>query len=343
MNNKRIFVVGASLLTSVCFSLSSPVIAGPIVPQVDLIHKFDTRIMGNQVYRGAWDRYDRAIAQDTGGTKVDTFGPASNAFAPPAAGTTAPKALAKSPKGGAKADMISSFAANANGTGFTRVRGKARILNNTGILATSEGYSTVALNRGVTDRNGNIRWSPEWKFHTARTGRIGDPIFIEYLDLDDGSLLSSTLFDLDLDVSDGGDSTYHNGDLFISGAEGSFTLFMDSPYITSGTGSIEIHFSGGLITSAVSSGIFSSLLLPSVDSSSMGFGFHLGDDTGAFDISWDFGAEPEGENILGYEFHGRFGGDALIEADEVQPIPEPAALSLVGLGLISLSRMRRKG
>lgn len=329
----------ALVLAPFTFSFSSPVIAAPIAPNpaVDLIHRFNLRLAGNQVYRGAWDRFDRALARDTGGQVIDPLGPNNNVIAIPSAGTTAPKVLAVSPLGGAQADMFSSYQANADGTGFARVQGTAKILNNTGRLATSEGYSTVALQRGVKDRNGNVRWSPQWTFHTARTGRIGDPIDFSFLNLDDNSLLEANLFDLDMDITNGGDSSYENGDLFISASDGSFSLVMDSPYITTGTGSISISFAGGIITGVTADGIFGSLSpdLPVIGGSSMGFGFHLGDAEGAFDIGFDFGAE---DNVLGYDFQGRLGGDAMIEDFLV---PEPASWTLMVAGGALITRIRR--
>lgn len=313
----------------VTFSLNLPVLGDLSRPvEYDIKHTFNTRVIGNQVYRGAWQWSDHAIAKDENppGTiwTVNRRNANNATFTPPATDTQD----APADSGDAEANASSQYQANADGTGFARVFGGGKLGGPNARYVASEASTTVGLNRGVRNRNGGITWSPEWKFVTARTGHLGDPIDVSFLDLDTMAMVSSQLFDLDLTLGNGGSSSYLNGDVTISGTDGMFTLAMDSPYITSGTGTIVLGFSNGLVTESEATGIFAGLL-PGVGSDSSAIGFHLGDINGAFDIEFDFGAVPG--NVNGYDFQAQYDNSAFVEA----VVPEPCSVLLAGAGLLT--------
>jgi hypothetical protein len=152
------------------------------------------------------------------------------------------------------------------------------------------------------------------------------------LNLDDYSLQESTLFDLGLNLYGEGESSCENGDVLISGIDGDFGLVMDSPYITSGTGSMSLAFSDGLVTLSEDSGIFDGLL-PGIGTSSEAISFHLGDLSGEINIDFDYGPD----NVNGFDATGAFGNSGFVE-----DIPEPFTLVLLGIGAIGLRAKRRQ-
>jgi hypothetical protein len=152
------------------------------------------------------------------------------------------------------------------------------------------------------------------------------------LNLDDDSLQESLLFDLELHLNGEGRSSCENGDVQISGMDGDFSLVMESPYITSGTGSMSLVFSDGLVTQSEATGIFDGLL-PGIGSASDAISFHLGDSSGDINIDFDYGSD----NINGFDATAVFGN-----AGQAEDVPEPLTLVLLGIGAIGLRARRRQ-
>jgi hypothetical protein len=123
-----------------------------------------------------------------------------------------------------------------------------------------------------------------------------------------------------------GTSTDENGNITISGRDGSFSLVMDSPYITSGIGTITLSFSGGLVTESDATGIYAGLL-PGVGSGSDAISFHIGDGQGNVDIDFDYGPD----NVNGFDADATFANSG-----SWSEVPEPSTLTLLGIGAVGL-------
>src|SRR6187402_1230578 len=133
---KRCFVC----LTLAAFAFSGSAYSAPItsVPY-NLVHTFNTRLVGNQVYRGAWQWFDHSLASSTVAIPDDDVNTGNAAFAPPSTDTM----TSTSTSGTATADANSQYNANANGTGFARVFGGGTLGAN-GTRVASEASTTVA-------------------------------------------------------------------------------------------------------------------------------------------------------------------------------------------------------
>ena len=330
------------VLATLAFSLTSSVFGACVKPKFgdcyDIKHPFQTRLIGNQAYRAAWQWAGLATAQSTLGFVPLVMPPPGNAVL---VLQTAPEMTTGNAQSGtALAIANSQAAANTDGSGFARVFGEAVVAPGNGIRATAQSSTTVGINRGVKDRNGGVTWSPNWSYTTAAGGvgvGLRDPIDITYVNLDNFSLLSSRLFDLDIAFDgSGGASSYVDGDLTISGMDGSFSLFMDSPYLTSGRGTIELLFAGGIITQSTGTGIYSGIL-PGVGSNSTAINLRLGDANGAFVLDFDFGSEPN--NVNGYDFQALLGTSAFAVAVGV---PEPATWVFIAVGCTLMFANRRR-
>ncbi len=301
----------------------------------DLRHDFDVRLnaRAGETYRGAWQWYSHARASSTvdgtdNGQPVvqsgsTTLSPFSTDFNDCSAMVT-----------GAHAYSDPQYTAFANGTGFHQVTGNATTIPPTGTSSRAESGSAFAWNLGTSNRRGGMTWRPTWHVDAIKGGASGgfDPINFHIFDFDNGLIQDATLWNTGIDLEGAGTSTWVGGDLHIDGADGSFFLTMDSPYLTSGIGSMSVTFAGGKIVTSDDSGIFDGLL-PAVGASSNGFDIPIGDSNGDIDMEFDFGPD----NTNGFDMGVSFDTGGFAEAT-----PEPATLVALGLGAIAVTRRRKK-
>jgi len=293
----------------------------------DVSHTYKLNLHGNQVYRASWNGWAYSEAWGQGHDRmVDQW---SDLYTPP--DTDFVHAYANSNPAWARTDA--DFTANLNGTGSVHSWGSVGVPPG-GTRAVGDASSTLSLNCGAVDRKGNTTWNAKWTTVTATTSHsfVHDPIDISFLNLDDDSLQESLLFDLELHLNGEGRSSCENGDVQISGMDGDFSLVMESPYITSGTGSMSLVFSDGLVTQSEATGIFDGLL-PGIGSASDAISFHLGDSSGDINIDFDYGSD----NINGFDATAVFGN-----AGQAEDVPEPLTLVLLGIGAIGLRARRRQ-
>jgi hypothetical protein len=306
-------------------SLAGPALATPW----EIRHNFNLQLNGNGVYQVRWEDGGRASAEGRSDPLVtDTYGDFTRgpAQAPVNWGPDTATAVSGATSAGANSDSE----ANANGTGFHKVGGQTTLGNPMGILASSSAYSRLFLNTGTRNARGRITWSPFWYADAIGQGR--DPIDFSWLDLDDGSTLTDQLWSLDFDLGENTQASWSNGDVSFSGSAGGLEIVMDSPYITSGTGTLRLRFDNGLVTESYTSGVFTGLL-PAVGASSSPIAFHFGDVNGDVNIDFDFG----GENTNGYNVAAEFGASGSFS----EAAPEPTTAVLLGAGLLALGAFRR--
>ena len=312
-----------SVILILLLYMGSTVFAGP---PYDVIHPFALTLRGNQVYRGSWTGW--AYAAATGVLDPGPFNTVNgnSAFGPNAGGNgsvdTGPQNANP-----AWSESTAAYSAAVNGTGWVESKGWGALnAPSGGTWVYADSQSTLRLNRGTASRNGNVRWSPSWTTITAGTSHVGDPIDIGFLNLDDNTYQTSRLFDLEVNLNGPGTSTDENGNITISGRDGSFSLVMDSPYITSGIGTITLSFSGGLVTESDATGIYAGLL-PGVGSGSDAISFHIGDGQGNVDIDFDYGPD----NVNGFDADATFANSG-----SWSEVPEPSTLTLLGIGAVGL-------
>ena len=295
--------------------------------EFDVEHTYKLNLHGNQVYRVKWDGW--AYAESWGADHARMVDPKSGPYTPPATDNVWAWANAHPAYSSTHAD----FTANLNGTGSVNSWGYVKVPPG-GTRAIGDASSTLYLNCGAVDRKGNTKWNAKWNAVSATTSHVfgHDPISVSFLNLDDDSLQESLLFDLELNLYGEGKSSCENGDVLISGIKGDFGLVMESPYITSGTGSMSLAFSDGLVTQSEATGIFAGLL-PGIGTSSDAISFHLGDLSGDINIDFDYGPD----NVNGFDATAAFGNGGFAE-----DVPEPFTLALFGIGAIGLRARRRQ-
>lgn len=293
----------------------------------DVSHNFNLNLGANDTYRGQWAWYCDALAKSNSGGLVHP--PANTGavtFDPPPA--SALKSQTATSGKLAFADANSECSANANGTGYHEVWGSAAVVRPDGIRARAVSTSTLALNMGKRNAKGQIRWQPRWSVDAiSGVASVGDPLSVEIFDPDDGhQLLDEMLWDIKVDIARGTALWGDGGKVSIDGGTGSgtFSIVMDSPYLTSATGSLSVSWANGLITASDDSGTWDGLL-PAVGAPAA-FNINLGDADGGFDIGYDFTSEFGS---------GDFGIQATVGASGAaeEAVPEPATIvvwSLLG-------------
>ena len=297
----------------------------------DKEHTWDLQLNSNETFAIAWQGFVGATADSVSNTVGPvTIGPVIGA---PIINSITTGLLTG--EFGAIAKATASVTALANGTGSHSLTGCACV--NNGVIAVSSGSTAVALRRITIDGQGRMRWKGDWIIDVIKdSGRETDPVIFTVTNLDTGEIVTTELFSFEVDLDAPGTASWQNGIVQLDGIEGSLSVRMDSPFITSGTGNLLAEFSNGIITSSNDSGIFDGLL-PSVGSPA-NFSFNLGGADGFVDIDFDFGSE----NTNGYEFNTEFIAEAqVLERGETTPEPS-AILGLLTMGGIALGASKKK-
>jgi hypothetical protein len=289
-------------------------------------HDISLTLNAKQVAQYGWQAGVLAIAEgpkpNVKDTKPNTY-KAGPAF-PPGASTPPPE---KAVSGPTTASAYAKFKVNVNAntiSGFHEIGGETKL--NGGVLASSTASSALGLLVGTKDGKGNIKWNPNWSIDRIGYGR--DPIDFSVRNLDTDELIETQLLEIALDSGTGTVASWQNGHIQLQGGDGLFFINMDSPYITSGCGTLKLAFANGKVTESYASGVFSSIILPSIDESA-NLDFMFGDSAGNISIDFDFGEE----NTNGYEFTAALAGSG--EISEV--IPEPVAFAVwTGLCMLCL-------
>lgn len=293
----------------------------------DKTHTWDLRLKGAEGYGVTWQGQATALAANPSTTATHSV-----SQAPRPAPTNNTTELQSVAAGGASADAIAFYTANANGTGSHTLRGVADL--GKGTVAISSARSTIGLRKTAPDAKGHIIWKGDWLIDTLKSARETDPLSFSVFNLDLGTEINSDLFSFDVDLREMGMAAWQNGIVKVDGQAGHISIVMDSPYITTGTGRLDLTFEGGVVTASDDSGVFDGLL-PMVGAAS-NFSFALGDANG-IDIGFDFGDA----NVAGYSVNL----DIAVEA-QVAEVPEASTHALMALGLagglVALRQRRRE-
>ncbi len=138
--------------------------------------------------------------------------------------------------------------------GFIDVNGNT----NRAVSAATSGYRWQV---GTVNARGTIRWRPRWHIDSisATRTRLRDPIIMNVLSLDDNEFTRDAVFAICADLEGEGYADWDQGRLEISANQGSFGLFLDSPYIVSDRGIVDMEYESGIITKSQTTGAFSGL------------------------------------------------------------------------------------
>lgn len=320
--------------------LSSLVAGSTLAANATPNHSFDilADLKPGEVFRQQWGWRVNATAisnrptcvqRDPGLGRPD--GGVTPFFVPPSSGSEMAIALCPAAFGLSS----SSFEAMANGKNSHDVFAFATVDGPGPAFASAYALSKLGYQVGTKSRRGTIRWTPGWRVDTLSAfdvaARGSDPIELAFLNLDTGEIQSSTLWDSQVTLAGKGLSAWENGRIQVDGLNGEFFVTLESPYITSGTGSMRLQFEGGLVILSEDSGIFDGLL-PSIGALAQ-LDMAFGDAMGTIDIDFDFGAD----NTNGFDLTAVVSSDAEASA----AVPEPASLWLAIAALLGLMRCRR--
>lgn len=205
-----------------------------------------------------------------------------------------------------------------------------------GRLAEAQSTCDTAVTVRTVDGQGRAHWTPAVR--VSHASNVRDPVSFRVTDLDTGDVFVDEFLAIDMVLEDdAGVISWENGHVSVNGTNGLFSVVIDSPFITSindtpnTSGILTAEFIDGLMTTSITSGIFSGLL-PAVGETA-DFSFSFGDANGAITMDFDFGPE----NTNGYDFEVNWSGSG-----RVADVPEPETSFLVLLGLASLGLMGRR-
>ena len=196
--------------------------------------------------------------------------------------------------------------------------------------------SALGFKVGTPTGKHAIDWKTNWTVHNLLDTDVRaaghDPLDVSLLNLDNGQVMSSRLWDSGVSLSGKGSSVWENGHILLDGFNGEFFVTLESPYLTSGSGSMRLLFEGGLVTLSEDTGIFDGLLPLIGELAQMDIAF--GDASGAISIEFDFGVTSSS----GFELSGETSSEA--EASAAVAEPATAWLGLLALAGLALSRRR---
>lgn len=156
-----------------------------------------------------------------------------------------------------------------------------------------------------------------------------DPIYFESLDTVTGAVLDSGAL-LRIDAEGDGDFDWSNDMLSLDVLDAAFSIDIVSPFTTE-QGTLRLAVASGVVTSALATGMFSSLSLPTLG--------HLGAFTmglrNDFTLNYDLDPGQNRDLRVNFDFSG--GGSAYAA------VPEPGTWALVALALVTgLAATRRR-
>jgi hypothetical protein len=182
---------------------------------------------------------------------------------------------------------------------------------------------------------------------TVRRVRNYDPITFDLLDADGASLASGTLLSISLtgnDLSaasdDETDSSLgdfdnlqwdENGLVSDGVRDMLLTILIDSPYVVE-AGSLTLKIEDGLVTESESTGLFASILLPTIGTDTLG-GLSIPTLINNFELEYDFSSFGGDVDQIKFGLDG--GGAAMV-------VPEPFTMALVMFGVATIVSRRRR-
>ena len=308
---------------------------------VTVTHNFEitTRLLPGQVFREQWD-WDVYATTSTSPPSCNSLDGSKDKtvfFTPPKADSKSVKAVG-CPR--AFADATASLNAVSAAQNSHTVTANAAVSGPGYASAYGRATSRLGFQAGTQARNGRVGWQPGWTFDRISANsvqRVGiDPLDIAFLNLDTGEMQSSRLWDSRITLNGMGSSTWQDGRIVLDGIDGEFFVALESPFITSGTGSMRLLFENGFVTLSEDSGIFDGLLPTIGELSQMDFAF--GNAAGNISIDFNFGADNNNGFVMS--------GASSSEASESAAIPEPASgwlailAALIGLAVTRQGRRR---
>lgn len=314
------------------------------------LHDFTLKgitVRPGQAYRGSWTYY--AFANEFHADPNPPWPPCADkdekfdtVLLPAGAGgqTVTTRELVCVPDAQANSEFLLGLNGMGHPTGYVLVYGHANNKDQPPVRQRSfaRSLSGLAVQTGTVNARGQVRWKPGWALAGVVRGdtRTGshDPIMVSALDLDTGLLTEAQLWDSFIGISGGGGSRWEDGLLTIDAQDGEFYVTMDSPFLTSGRGSMRMTFGGGIITSVIDDGIWDGLL-PALGSPSAGISLRLGDAEGGFDLDFDLGST----SAAGYDMTFDFSN----EGQAFEEIPAPGGLAVLVLAGGPLLARRRRG
>jgi hypothetical protein len=234
--------------------------------------------------------------------------------------------------GGANANANAQFQMNATGSGFHKAWGGAFFTSVNGRTAYSTATSNIKARIGTYNVQGGIQWSPNWTSDSASGSKslVRDPVVVSALDLATNTLHTEELFDIGLELNDGGESAFADGLLHLDAQFARFHVTMNNPYLTGDKGAMAFRIEGGVVVESMGEGIWANSA-PTVGTAGM-IMLQLTGPNG-FSLPFDLG----GNSTAGYMM------DVDMDGGGYAAVPEPGTIIAVGagVGVLFLRRRRR--